>query len=375
MIAGSGLSAQADPIRAGIAAAREATAALPGCDLALVFASGAPAAAPALLTTAVQEVTGARVVMGCSGAGVLTEAGELEGDGVAVLAVHSITARTAQRSGLRTPQAISLALSDLELADHGAVIALFDAMTVSGVEAAAAIQRQLPRSVPVLGGGALGMTSEPWVLAGPPDAPASPDAIAAAWLPEVQCRWGLSHACQPLTAPVPITEAEGGVILTIGGRRAIDVLREAVRAPMMADLEHMATRIFFGIADPGQPPLIRPLLGIDPHGGAVAVGGLPVQTGQTVTVMVRDAAYARSGISQMLTEQLIGGDPAFGLFIKGAGRGQALYGELAGIETALVAQALPGVPIAGFLSGCELAPARPGGALHLYGGLLGVFSG
>jgi small ligand-binding sensory domain FIST len=77
----------------------------------------------------------------------------------------------------------------------------------------------------------------------------------------------------------------------------------------------------------------------------------------------------------MLTEQLIGGDPAFGLFIKGAGRGQALYGELAGIETALVAQALPGVPIAGFLSGCELAPARPGGALHLYGGLLGVFSG
>ncbi|MFT5685881.1 MAG: small ligand-binding sensory domain FIST [Myxococcota bacterium] len=374
MNAGSGLSAQADPVRAGIEAARQATAALSGCDLALVFASGAPAAQPALLTTAVQEITGAGVVMGCSGAGVLTEAGELEGDGVAVLAIEGITVRTAQRAGLATPQTISLALADLDLSDRGTVIALFDAMTFPATSAAAAFQRQIPLSVPILGGGALGLTGEPWVIAGPPDSPALTDALAAAWLPDVQCRWGLCHACLPLTEPLPITEAEGGVILTLGGRRAIDVVREAVRAPMMADLEHMATRIFLGIATPGQAPLIRPLLGLDPHGGAIAVGGLPAQIGQELTVMVRDADHARTALSTMLAEQAAGEPPAFGLFIKGAGRGQELYGELAGIETALVAAALPGVPFAGFLSGCELAPADPGGALHLYGGLLGLFA-
>ncbi len=245
------------------------------------------------------------------------------------------------------------------------MLALFDAMTLSAQDASDAIGRQLPLSVPVLGGGALGLSAPAWASGGPPDSPALSDSIAAAWLPGVSCRWGLSHAALPLTPALPITEGEGGVILTVGGRRAIDVLREAVRAPMMADLEHMASRIFLGISDDDGAPLIRPLLGIDPHGGAIAVGGPPPGVGQRLTVMVRDASYAREALGEMLTRTLPGPPPAFGLFIKGAGRGRELHGELAGIETALVAQALPGVPLVGFLSGCELAPARPGGALHL----------
>jgi len=361
-------------MRAGIEATRAATERLPGCDLALVFASGAPAEEPALLAATVQEISGAPALVGCSGAGVLTEAGEVEGDGVAVLALSGVTVRTAQRAGLYHPQTVSLALADLELTDHGAIIALFDAMKLAAQPATAAIQRQVPIAVPILGGGALSAKGSAWVLSGTADTPALPDAFAAAWLPEVQCRWGLCHACLPLTPPMPITDAQGGVILTIGGRRAIDVLRETVRAPMMADLERMAMSIFLGIGEPGDTQLIRPLLGIDPHGGAIAIGGLPARTGQTLTVMVRDAGRARSDLAALLTEKTRAAAPAFGLFIKGAGRGRELYGELAGIETAMVASALPGVPIAGFLSGCELAPAAPGGALHLYGALLGLFT-
>ena len=374
MIAGSGLSTLTEPVRAGIEATRAAIARLPGCDLAFVFASGAPAQEPDLLAAAVQEISGAPALVGCSGAGVLTEAGEVEGDGVAVLALSGVTARTAQRAGLYHPQTVSLALADLELTDRGAIIALFDAMKLAARPTTAAIQRQVPLSVPVLGGGALSPSGSAWVLSGAADTPALPDAFAAAWLPEVQCRWGLCHACLPLTPRMPITNAQGGVILTVGGRRAIDVLRETVRAPMMADLERMAMSIFLGIGEPDGAQLIRPLLGIDPHGGAIAVGGLPARTGQTLTVMVRDAGRARAELNELLTEQTRDAAPAFGLFIKGAGRGRELYGELAGIETAMVASALPGVPLAGFLSGCELAPADPGGALHLYGALLGLFT-
>ena len=374
MIAGSGLSTQATPVRAGIEAARQATASLPGCDLAVIFASGAPAEEPAMLIAAVQEITGAGAMLGCSGVGVLTDAGEVEGDGVAVLAVDGIDLKTTQRVGLRSPQTVSLAMSDLDLENRGVVIALFDAMTMAAEPTTAAIQRQLPLSVPVLGGGALSLGGQPWVLSGAPDTLAMPDAFAAAWMPDVQCQWGLCHACLPLTAPLTITGAQGGVILTIGGRRAIDVLREAVKAPMMADLEGMAMSIFLGISEPGGPRLIRPLLGIDPHGGAIAVGGLPARTGQQLTVLVRDAVRAREDLSAMLDGLTHRAPPSFGLFIKGAGRGRELYGELAGIEAALVARAYPGIPFAGFLSGCELAPAEPGGALHIYGALLGLFA-
>ena len=374
MIAASGLSTQSTPVRAVLEALRQTTPTVPSPDLVLVFASGAPAAEPDLIAATNRELTESACVVGCSGIGVLTEAGEVEGDGVAVLAISGISVRAAQRTGLRDPQTLSLALADLELEDRGAVIALFDAMTLSPELTTAAIQRQLPLSVPIFGGGVIDLGGKPWVLSGThADAPVA-DAVAAAWLPEVHCHWGLSHACLPLTPALPITEAEGGVIVTLGGRRAIDVLREAVRAPMMSNFAAMARSIFVGISDPGTPHLIRPLIGIDPHGGALAIGGPPAREGQTLTVLMRDAGRAREDLQAMLSTLPDGPGPTFGLFIKGAGRGKELYGELAGIETALVSAAFPEMPFAGFLSACELVPAEPGAALHLYGALLGVFS-
>ena len=58
-------------------------------DLALVFANDAYADAPDALH-AIRRVTGARVVIGCSGTGILTERREVEDEAaIAVLVVHS----------------------------------------------------------------------------------------------------------------------------------------------------------------------------------------------------------------------------------------------------------------------------------------------
>ena len=89
--AGSGLSTKTSADEAAADAARQALAASGGdrADLALAFATGvAELPAEAILQT-VRRVTGARTVLGATGAGVLTERGEVEQvPAVAVLAVR-----------------------------------------------------------------------------------------------------------------------------------------------------------------------------------------------------------------------------------------------------------------------------------------------
>src|SRR5262245_39013886 len=90
MAAGSGLAVGADPAAAALDAALEAMAASGAdrADLALVFVSGDAYAAAHELLHAIRRVTGARVVVGASGTGVLCERREVEGEtAVAVLAV------------------------------------------------------------------------------------------------------------------------------------------------------------------------------------------------------------------------------------------------------------------------------------------------
>jgi small ligand-binding sensory domain FIST len=106
--AGTGLARDKNPVRAARRAAGEAMARLvspgrsgssPGglraADLALVFCAGvAEASLPAVLAE-VRSITGVARPVGCSGSGVLTEAGEIENEqGVSVLVCASDTLRS-----------------------------------------------------------------------------------------------------------------------------------------------------------------------------------------------------------------------------------------------------------------------------------------
>src|SRR3989449_6289584 len=91
MVAGSGLAVGDGRAAAARDAAREGRAAggTDHADLALVFVTGDAYPAAHEMLHAVRRVTGARVVVGASGAGVLSERREVEGEtAVSVLAVR-----------------------------------------------------------------------------------------------------------------------------------------------------------------------------------------------------------------------------------------------------------------------------------------------
>jgi small ligand-binding sensory domain FIST len=374
MIVGLGLSSRAEPIRAVMEAARAACAAVPAEQRALVvvIASGAPAASPAELATAAAELTGAPLVVSATSAGVGVGGIELEGDGVAIAVIGGVDARVAGGDGLGfdSDAATSAALRDLDLEPDGAALLWFDAMTVSPAGMIDALRRQVPAGLPLLGLGAVDRQGAPWVGV---DEQPTPDAVAALWLRGVSARWSQAPMGQPLTGPLHVTRGMGGVIEELDGRRAYEVLAEAVRAPMMADLERMGRTVFVGLPGPGGVELVRPLRGVDPYAGAIAVGGAPVQPGQAIRFLLRSPEQARENLQGAIDalQAQLDQPPALLLVARAAGRGQELYGpDLAGVEAAMVASAFPDTPVLSAMSACELTPTPDGHALHLYTTLL-----
>jgi len=310
--AGSGLAVGRSPEDTALAAARQALSrsGRDRADLALVFASGdAYASAPRMLD-AIRRVTGARAVVGCSGAGVLTEEREVEGDSaVAVLAV--LDDRLALTPFLLEDQAqVGGAAEAAELADQvgatvaegGCLVILPDAMGLDPRALLGGLYESLGR-VPVVGG----------VAAGTPMFELfNTDAVRGGIVGIALCGAspvvGVAQGCMPIGSPYAITRAEANVIQQIGSRPAVEILREAILS-----LENPAERIrragiFAGIAiDAAKSPLergdflVRNLAGVDRASGALALGE-PVRVGQTIQFQIRDAQSSREDLQSTLEE-------------------------------------------------------------------------
>lgn len=374
MIAGVGLSRHAEPIRAMIEAARIAGAAVPADqrELAIVLATGAPARGPAELMAAAAELTGADQIFGASAAGVGVGGQETEEDGVAVALLGGVRSHVAAavELGFDSDAAASAALRDLDLEPSGTVLTWFDAMTVAPSGMIDALRRQVPAELPLFGVGAVDRGGAPWLSLG--EVPVR-DAFAALWLRGATARWAQAPMGRALTGPLTVTRGMGGVIGALDGRRAYEVLVEAVKAPMMADLDRLGRTVLVSLSSDDGVELIRPLLGVDPYAGALAIGGAPVQPGQAIRFVLRSPEQARENLQAAIRElqEQLDQPPALLLVARAAGRGQELYGaDLQGIEAAMVAAAFPDTPILTALSACELAPSPAGHAMHLYTTLL-----
>jgi small ligand-binding sensory domain FIST len=381
--AGSGLSTKASPDEAAAEAARQALAASGGdrADVVLAFATGVPdLPAPDLLRT-VRRVTGARTVVGATGAGVLTERGEVEQvPAVAVLAVRHD--RLLLAPGLVAGRETLDADSGAELAEQvGAVVAeggslfvLPDAQCEPRELLAGLADRLGP--IPVTGGIAAGAPAFEWC-----DGQVVQGGLAALAIGGPAPIIGVAQGCEPIGEPFVVTRGDGHVVRAIAGRPALDVLKDAIRS--VPGYERRAPRagIFAGLAmDPAKSPLergdflVRNLAGVDRESGAVAVAG-DVRVGQTIQFQIRDAAAARQDLEAMLgrVRRALGGRrPAFGLYVNCAARGRGLFG-LPDHDVGLIRARLGQCPLVGFFGNGEFAPVAGANFFHAYTGVLVVF--
>ncbi len=381
--AGTGLAVGGAADNAALEAALEAVerSGSDRADLALVFVTGDAHTRAHEALHAVRRVTGAPVVLGCSGTGILTERREIEDDvAVAVLAVrceHLVATpfsfeRQGERRDLGTEHAQRNGATH---AEGGCALVLPDAMGCNPPALLGQLHDALG-FVPVLGAVAAG--SPMFELYNTDAMEAALVGVALSGLAPVI---GVTQGCRPIGEPYVITHAEGNVIQRIGSRPALEMLTAAIRANPDTEARIRHAGVFAGLAmDPAKSPLergdflVRNLVGADQSNGALAVAER-VRIGQTVQFQIRDAEASRQDLREMLDElagRLHGRRPAFGCYFDCAGRGRGLFG-VPDHDVTLIRERLGEFPLVGFFGNGEFAPIGRRNFFHNYTGALVIF--
>jgi small ligand-binding sensory domain FIST len=190
----------------------------------------------------------------------------------------------------------------------------------------------------------------------------------------------VSQGCDPIGEPWIITSANGSIIETISQRPAYEVLVETLQA-LAPDVQQRAARnLLVGLAMDEYKEsfgrgdfLIRGLMGADPKSGAIAIGA-HARIGQTIQFQIRDAKAADEDLRQLLSQahDTLGDTRPVGAVLCSCnGRGEGLFG-FPDHDARTVAQQLGAVPLAGFFCNGEIGPVGKNVFLHGFTASLGL---
>lgn len=190
--------------------------------------------------------------------------------------------------------------------------------------------------------------------------------------PGIAVATGLTQGCMPIGPVHRIDEARDNVVMVIDGRPALAVFTEDIGPRLAGDLRRVGGLIFAGLPVTGSDTgdyLVRNLMAIDPGRGWLVLGA-EIAAGDPIVFCRRDPESARRDMVRMVN-QLAGrlsAPPKAGLYVSCVARGAALFGE-AGVETALIREALGEFPLIGFFANGEISRDR----LYGHTGVLTLF--
>lgn len=176
----------------------------------------------------------------------------------------------------------------------------------------------------------------------------------------------VSQGCRPVGQPFIVTRAERHMLYELGGRPALERLRDMVEQLTPDDRSLASRGLHCGVVIDERKLefsrgdfLIRGVLGADQETGAVAVGE-EVPVGATVQFQVRDAASADEDLRHLLGDEQAAGALVFTC----NGRGTHLFGA-PHHDAAVVSELLRTPAVGGMFCAGELGPV--GGRNHLHG--------
>lgn len=393
--AGAGLSENSDSGKAAREAIGEAMAGMEKASLLLLFLTSDHLSHWPEINRIALESSGGAQIVGCSGFGVITGRGEIEGrPGISALALGGDDlyaapflaeglshdpAECGRAAGRQARQRLGEAL---ENNGPPLVVILPDTYHFQAKEFFEGIHEELGAEAIIVGGGAAenGRLGRTFQFLGEQ---LKDDAVAGVVFAGRGRRFiGITQAYQPEGDPFVITKAEENIIFEISGRPAFEVFSEIAGPDLMENVRTAVSHIFIGI--PGDPDhvrldhgeyIVRPIVGIDPEKGLIALPEM-VSVGQAITFTRRDGGRAREDLETMLSKAVthfgggsLSSEGAFGLYFNCAGRGTSLYGN-EGVDVAAIRKKVSNLPLAGFFTGAEIAPIGLEDHLHQYSGVL-----
>lgn len=257
--------------------------------------------------------------------------------------------------------------NDEWLAAHGPATALVHADPRN--RSAPAMMVEAAAAAGFLAGGFLSSGGPPAQVAGTVTSAGLSGLLLGAEVPLVA---GLTQGCSPIGPIHRVTEAWEGVVMTLDGRPALDVLKEEAGELIARNLRAAAGYIHVGLPVAGSDTgdyVVRNLLGVDMRQNWLAVGER-LTPGDTLLFVRRDANSAQRDLRRMLREikaRLKGRRPRAALYFSCVGRGVHMFGE-PGRELALIAEELGELPLIGAYANGEICRDR----LYSYTGVLAL---
>jgi len=191
----------------------------------------------------------------------------------------------------------------------------------------------------------------------------------------------VAQGCRPIGEPMQVTKAERNIILELDEKVPLVVLRDLINSLTEKERTLAQHSLFVGVAmDEFKLSLqqgdflIRSILGVDPAGGAIAIGDL-VRPGQRLQFHLRDAEASAEDLEFLLeqyqNQQTTTSSASAALMFSCVGRGEGLYGK-PDFDSALFKRYFQTLPISGFFCGGEIGPVGGRTFLHGYTSVFGI---
>ncbi|CAA9460481.1 MAG: FIG00870999: hypothetical protein [uncultured Rubrobacteraceae bacterium] len=192
----------------------------------------------------------------------------------------------------------------------------------------------------------------------------------------------VAQGCRPIGELMQVTRCRDNLIYELDGETAYSAIEKLFEGMGDHDRALAVRSLFVGVVmdEFSEEPkagdfLIRNLIGIDPKGGAVAVGE-HLQEGMRVRFHLRDAETSAEDLHAVLSGYegtLPNRDAVSGaLLFSCVGRGEHLYRK-PNFDTGIFREHLGEVPVGGFFCNGEIGPVGGTTFLHGYTSSFGLF--
>ncbi len=379
------LSKQTDTDAAALEVAASIRAQLGGTpiDLACVFFSAHHTEGVGRLAEVLTETLRPKLLLGCSGEGVIAGAEELETTPALTVwaaVLPDVHLHPLHSSFSPTQDQFHLTGWPIPGVDDGSFLLLADPFTTPVQDILGILDDRYPGAQAIGGlvGGGQEVGANRLVLN---DQVYDGGLVGVRLSGAVDIRPVISQGCRLIGERFVVTKAERNLIHELGGEPALGRLQTVFSSLSEEDRRGANRAVHLGIVIDEHRNrfergdfLIRNLLGADQTTGAVAVGEV-VQEGQTVQFQLRDAVSASQEFNALLAaDHARHRHPPLGaLMFSCCGRGQGLFGK-PNHDAGTASARLGAIPLAGFFAQGEIGPIGGRNFLHGYTASLALFA-
>jgi len=382
------VSRERDPRAAGSSVAQAVRRDLGGrpADLACLFFSSQYTEPAEALVEAIRSELAPRLLIGCSGEGVIGGSEEIESAAAVTLwaaGLPGVTLTPFRLTADRDDYGISLTgwpgvLDNLPA--RPSFVLLADPFSTPMDEVLALIADRCPGSPAIggLAGGGRDQGDNRMVLNGDVY---DGGLVGVTLSGPLAIRTVISQGCRPIGERYMVTRAEHNVIHELSGTPALQQL-QSFFGSLSEDEQRLAQRaLHIGVVIDEQRNrfergdfLVRNLIGADQRSGSLAIGDV-VREGQTVQFHLRDAQSATEDLHMLLAaERVRHQQPPLGaLVFSCCGRGRGLFGR-PHHDVSILKERAGEIPTAGFFAQGEIGPVGGRNFLHGYTASVALFS-